>query len=207
MSARDAFLADFNVPRGTAEKFDIYAAMLTDWQTRMNLVGPSTLPAVWERHFADSAQIVALAPPAGDWIDIGAGAGFPGIVVALLSDRPVAVVDSVAKKCRFMQAVVDALGLESQVVVYNKRVEDLPARPYAIVSARACAPLEHIFGWGLRVADRATQWVLLKGETVAQEIESARNEFAFDIELAASRTDPRGNIVVARDVRRKARRR
>ena len=206
MSARDAFAADFNVPRGTLDKFDAYATMLVDWQSRMNLVGPSTLPTLWERHFADSAQLVGLAPANGDWIDIGAGAGFPGIVVALLSDHPVALVDSVAKKCRFMQAVVDALGLAGQVIVHNARVEALPARPHAIVSARACASLPQIFGWGLRVADRSTQWLLLKGETVAQEIESARETFAFDIDLVASRTDPRGHIVIARDVRRKARR-
>ena len=85
MSERERFLADYDVPRGTIEAFDRYSALLSEWQSRMNLVASSTLDQLWQRHFADSAQLVRLGPrAAGRWIDLGSGAGFPGLVVAIL---------------------------------------------------------------------------------------------------------------------------
>src|SRR3712207_5976940 len=98
---RDIFAREFDVSRETLAKLDRYAALLADWQSRMNLVGPSTLPHVWERHFRDSAQLIELAPRLGHrpiWLDIGAGAGFPGIVLALLGAGDIHLVESIAKK-------------------------------------------------------------------------------------------------------------
>ena len=207
MSDRDAFAADYNVPRGTMASFDRYADLLVDWQQRMNLVGPSTVGDIWQRHFADSAQLAALAPEGGRWLDIGSGAGFPGVVVALLGEREVLLVESVAKKCRFLAAVIEEFSLGLRVGVANCRVEALPGFTAGTITARACAPLDQLFDWGLRFADRSTRWLLPKGARVDDEIAAARHGFDFDADLIPSRTEPTARIVVAANVRRKAHRR
>ena len=199
---REEFAAAFDVPRETLAKFDRYADLLVEWQARMNLVGPATLGDIWGRHFADSAQLLPLADGVpGPWLDIGSGAGFPALVVALLGRRDVHLVDSTAKKCRFLETVAAELGLD--VTIHNARIESMPAFAAGIISARAAAPLERLFDWGLRFARPATRWILPKGAGVEEELSAARARFAFDATLAASITDPRAQIVVARGVRRR----
>jgi len=201
---RAAFLDDYDVPRGTVGAFDTYAAMLAEWQARMNLVGPSTLAALWERHFADSAQLLGLAATGSNWLDIGAGAGFPGMVVALIDPSArVTLVESTAKKCRFLEAVADANSLTDRVSIANRRVEALPTAHFDVITARACASLTQLFDWGMRFADARTRWLLPKGARYAAEIEAARESFVFDAELVASRTDPAARIVVASRVKRR----
>ena len=122
MTDRAAFATAFDVPRETLALFDSYAALLSDWQGRMNLVGPSTLPAIWERHFTDSAQIMALATTGRSWLDIGAGAGFPGLVIALLDpDATETLVESVTKKCRFLAEAVEHLFFDIEPVAQKMR--------------------------------------------------------------------------------------
>lgn len=204
MTTRDEFAAEFNVPRGTLEKFDRYADMLIDWQSRMNLVGPSTLQDIWGRHFADSAQLYTLAGGrSGPWIDLGSGAGFPALVVSLLGAPNVHLVESTAKKCRFLEAVRDALDLQG-VTIHNKRVEALAPMAADVISARALANLGQLFEWGLRFATPKTLWLLPKGEAASDEIAAARLKYNFDVDLVPSRSDPRGKIVIAGRVRRKA---
>lgn len=197
---RDDFAQD--VPRETLAQFDAYAALLVEWQGRMNLVGPATLPDVWSRHFDDSAQLVPLAAE-GPWLDIGAGAGFPGLVAAILGAGPVHLVESTAKKCAFLHAVIEALGLGDRALVHQVRVEALPVFGVATIAARACAPLSRLFEWGQRFARPDTRWLLPKGATHAAEIASARLAWAFDYELVPSRTEPAARIVVATNVRRR----
>ncbi len=167
----------------------------------MNLVGAATLPEIWTRHFADSAQLVSLAGP-GAWLDIGAGAGFPGLVAALFGAGPVHLVESTAKKARFLETVAEELAL-TQVSVHSARVEAMPAFPVATITARACAPLTRLFEWGSRFAQTDTVWLLLKGSSVDDELADARRSFAFHVKQVASVSDPRGRIVVATDVRRR----
>lgn len=205
---REAFAAEFDVPRGTLEKLDLYAALLIAWQEKMNLVGPSTLADIWNRHFRDSAQLLQLLPaPAHKrvWLDIGAGGGFPGLVIATLGGGIVHQVESIGKKARFLEAVTAALALEGVNIVHNARVESLPAFACDVITARACAPLERLFDWGLRFAAKSTTWLLPKGESVESELEDARRRFDFRAQLVPSRSDPRGRIVVAEAVRRKTR--
>lgn len=180
-------------------RLELYAAMLVEAQTRMNLVGPATLPELWNRHVRDSAQLAALAPAGLDWLDIGAGAGFPGLVLAILGGAPVTLVESTAKKCAFLQAVIDATLAPARVV--NARVESLaPVRPH-VITARACAPLARLLGWGLPHARPDTRWLCLKGARAADELAEARKAFAFDAELVHSLTDPAAAIVVLTGVR------
>lgn len=205
---RAAFADEFAVSRETLERLDCYAGLLADWQEKMNLVGPSTLPNIWNRHFRDSAQLLGLLPPAAHkrlWLDIGAGGGFPGLVVAAMGGGIVHQVESIAKKARFLEAATQAMGLAGVNYVHNCRVEQLKAFPVDVITARACAALEQLFDWGLPFAARSTCWLLPKGESVEAELEAARRRFTFDARLVPSRSDPRGRIVVATAVKRKGR--
>lgn len=204
MSDREAFAVDFNVSRETLAQFDSYAALLTDWQTRMNLVGPSTLATIWQRHFTDSAQILAIAGEGRSWLDIGAGAGFPGLVTALLDPSArLTLVESIAKKCRFLDEVVRELDLQDRVTIENRRVETLPRAKFDIITARALAALDQLFDWGLPYAGSGTRWVLPKGARVDTELSIASERFAFDYSLVPSRTDAAARIVVASGVKRR----
>ncbi|MDO9487592.1 MAG: 16S rRNA (guanine(527)-N(7))-methyltransferase RsmG [Sphingomonadaceae bacterium] len=201
----EAFAAEFAVSRETLDKLERYGALLAEWQQRMNLVGASTLPDVWQRHFRDSAQLASLAPPLGHkpvWLDIGAGGGFPGLVLATLGAGEIHLVESIAKKCRFLQAVVDELQL-AEAVVHHARIEAVTRFRADVITARACANLAQLFDWGLRFAASSTVWLLPKGAAVDDELAAARKGWIFDAELVPSRTDERGRIVVARGVKRR----
>lgn len=205
---RDWFASTFNVSRETLAKLDTYAALLTEWQAKFNLVGPATLPHVWVRHFADSAQLIELADRLGaahrpTWLDIGSGAGFPGMMIGLLTGDSVTLVDSIRKKTVFLETVRDALGLERNVKVLNQRVESLGSVKFDNITARACAPLAKLFDWGEPYAAKSCTWLLLKGAAVEDELAEARRRFVFEHELIPSLTDPRGRIVRARNVRRR----
>jgi 16S rRNA (guanine527-N7)-methyltransferase len=198
------FAQDIPVSRETLNSLMRYAAMLSEWQTRINLVGPSTLPDVWRRHFLDSAQLAALADSFEStvWLDMGSGAGFPGVILALLGARDVHLVESVTKKARFLEAVVEALGLSSRSWVHNLRIETLQIEPVDVITARACASVSQLFDWGHRFAAQETRWILPKGQDVTRELDEAAKRWRFDLRLHPSRSDPRGQIVDAWHVER-----
>jgi 16S rRNA (guanine527-N7)-methyltransferase len=176
---------------------------LTAANAVMNLVGPDTIPDVWNRHIFDSAQLLDLIPEAGTWADLGAGAGFPGLVLAILlkdrADSHVWLVDSLGKRCRFLQEVVDALSLRATVV--NGRAEEQRIK-VDIVTARALAPMDRLLGYAQPYLQRGAQGLFLKGEKAEVELIEARKVWQFDSSLSVSRSDPRGRIVSVRSLRR-----
>jgi 16S rRNA (guanine527-N7)-methyltransferase len=200
---RDEFQLAFNVPRGTMDRLDRYAGLLVDWQSRMNLVGPGTLPDLWTRHFADSAQLSRLVPSGLRWLDMGAGGGFPGLVLAAMDWGQFTLVDSIAKKCRFLEAVVSALDLGVAAQVVCARVERLPTLGADVVTARAAAPLSDLFDWGIRHVRPGGALVFPKGRRWAAEIVSAEGRFSFDLQTFPSMTDPDARILVARNLKRR----
>lgn len=206
MTGRERFERDYAVDGATMARLDGYAALLSEWQATMNLVARSTLDAIWDRHFADSAQLVAIvgdaASPASRWLDIGSGAGFPALVLALLAPGDFHLVEATAKKCRFLAHVANALGLDGRVTVHHARIEDLSPIGAHFVTARACASLVQLLGWGERHGCDA-RWLLLKGRSVADEIPVARAQFDFEYRLVPSRTDEEARIVDAHGVRRR----
>lgn len=203
-AARQAFAAEFDVSRETLARLDRYAELLAEWQQRMNLVGPSTLPHIWDRHFRDSAQLLPIAGTGQRWLDIGAGGGFPGLVLAILDPAArFTLVESIAKKCRFLETVAAETGTASQVTVANIRIEAMAPARFDIITARAAAALETLFDWGLRFSGPKTRWVLPKGARVQEELASAAKRFHFDHELIPSRTDNDARIVVATGVKRR----
>ncbi|KQY90004.1 16S rRNA (guanine(527)-N(7))-methyltransferase RsmG [Brevundimonas sp. Root1423] len=180
-----------------------FIVRLTEANAVMNLVGPDSLPDVWNRHIWDSAQLLEMEPNAKTWADLGAGAGFPGVVLAiLLKDRPdshVWLIDSLGKRCRFLQEVVDALSLRATVI--NGRAEEQRVK-VDIVTARAVAPMEKLLGYAQPYLQRGAQGLFLKGEKAEVELIEARKVWQFDSDLSVSRSDPRGRIVSVRSLRR-----
>ncbi|MGV8929226.1 MAG: 16S rRNA (guanine(527)-N(7))-methyltransferase RsmG [Brevundimonas sp.] len=176
---------------------------LTDANTVMNLVGPESLPDVWNRHIFDSAQLLDLAPEAATWADLGAGAGFPGLVLAiLLKDRPdshVWLIDSLGKRCRFLQAAVDGLSLRATVINGRAEAQRITAD---VCTARALAPMERLLGYAQPYLQRGAQGLFFKGEKAEAELIEARKVWHFDSSLSVSRSDPRGRIVSVRSLRR-----
>jgi 16S rRNA (guanine527-N7)-methyltransferase len=178
------------------QALQVLQARLAEWNARMNLVGPSTLPQFWSRHAWDSAQLLPLEPEALTWADLGAGAGFPGLVLAiLLRDRPgahVHLVESLGKRCRFLQAVVEELALPA--TVHNARAESL-SLAVDVVTARAVAPLTRLLEYAEPYFNRGARGVFLKSADVAEEIADARKTWGFDAAILTSRSDSRGRIL------------
>jgi 16S rRNA (guanine527-N7)-methyltransferase len=176
---------------------------LTAANAVMNLVGPDTIPDVWNRHIFDSAQLLDLVDEAATWADLGAGAGFPGLVLAILlkerADSHVWLVDSLGKRCRFLQEVVDALSLRATVV--NGRAEEQRIK-VDVVTARALASMDRLLGYAQPYLQRGAQGLFLKGEKAEVELIEARKVWQFDSSLSVSRSDPRGRIVSVRSLRR-----
>ncbi len=185
---------------GDLERF---ITRLTEANAVMNLIGPDTLPDVWNRHIWDSAQLLEHAPGAQSWADLGAGAGFPGIVLAImLKTQPkshVWLIDSLGKRCRFLQEVVDGLSLRATVL--NGRAED-NAVTVEVVTARAVAPMEKLLGYAQPYLQRGATGLFLKGEKAEVEVAEARKVWQFKSNLSISRSDPRGRIVSVRGISR-----
>lgn len=185
-----------------------YFDLLSTWNGRMNLVGPSALASFWPRHAWDSAQLLDHAPEARVWADIGAGAGFPGLVLAILikpRDRAhVHLVESMAKRCLFLREV--AADLDLPVTVHNHRAEEVALPAVQVVAARAVASMPKLLGFAapLLAGRRPDQTIglFLKGTSAEEELTEARQMWDFDAELLPSRSDPSGRIVRIERLRR-----
>lgn len=181
-----------------------YKALIGQWGERMNLVGPSALTQFWPRHAWDSAQLLDLAPTQRVWADVGAGAGFPGLVLAIfLKRRPgsvVHLVESITKRCRFLEAAAETLRLP--VVVHNARAEHTRIEGLEVVTARACAPMVRLLGFVEPMMRGGAEGLFLKGRDVEAEIQQALASWRFTAELIPSRSGEGGNIVKVKRINR-----
>jgi 16S rRNA (guanine527-N7)-methyltransferase len=191
--ASDAQMADL-------ERF---RQLLATWNEQMNLVGPSALASFWPRHAWDSAQLLKLMPEARVWADLGAGAGFPGLVLAVMlkgvPGAKVHLVESLAKRCRFLTEVVGELDLPAQV--HNARAESLKL-DVEVVTARAVAPLTRLLGYGWPYLNRGAVGLFLKGQDVEAEMTEAHRYWKFKADLRPSLSDPGGRVVEVREISR-----
>jgi 16S rRNA (guanine527-N7)-methyltransferase len=199
--AREWLRAQFDVSRETWERLESFIALLTEEASRQNLIAASTLPTIWTRHIVDSAQLLTLTnAKSGTWLDLGSGAGFPGLIVAALSDAHVTLVDSRKKRVAFLADAAKALNIESRVTLLCSRVETLPSDRFDAISARAFAPLERLLPIAARFARPDTIWLLPKGRSAVSELEAARGSWQGAFRIEPSITDPEAAIIVATQV-------
>ena len=195
----DSFRAAYGVSRETTARLETLAALLQKWNRRINLVSSSTIPVLWSRHIADSAQLWPLRQQdEGLWLDLGSGAGFPGLVVAMLAAEfapamVVRLVESDERKAAFLSTVARETGLA--VDVLTTRIERLAPQQADVVSARALAPLADLIGMVEKHRRPGGIGLFPKGETVHNEIADASSRWRFDCKLIPSRTDPRATIL------------
>ena len=199
----EEFAALSHVSRETLARLKIHADMLVDWNVRHNLVSAASLADVWRRHFWDSAQLVPYVPNAAlSLVDLGSGAGFPGLVIAeILRDRPgfrVVLYETTAKKCRFLEAV--ALRLNLAIEVRQGRIEDAAPEIFDVVTARACAPLVKLLAYTQRFWGKESKALLLKGQNVEVELTESHKSWRMETMRHQSRSDPSGVILEIREL-------
>jgi len=198
--APEAFQAATHVSRETRQHLERYVALLRKWQPAINLVGPRTLEDVWRRHMLDSAQLAPLAS-GGRWLDLGSGAGFPGLVLAIMGVGAVDLVESDGRKAAFLATVARETGASARI--HAVRLESLtPGEPYDVITARALAPLPSLLDWTARFRDSRTVCLFPKGQDVEAELTQAAKCWKFTAERVPSQTDPRGSILVLRGITR-----
>lgn len=193
------------VSRETRDRLQIYVDLVAKWQRSQNLVAPSTIPHIWRRHVADSAQVHKLLPDATRWVDIGSGAGFPGMVTAiLLAGRPGAVVHMVESnqgKVAFLRTVARETG--APAIVHPTRIDSFIkdfAEEVDGVSARALAGLTDLAGWAEPFVARGAVAVFHKGQDFASELAEATLSWDLDLIEHQSKTEPTGRLVEVRKI-------
>jgi 16S rRNA (guanine527-N7)-methyltransferase len=250
-----------NVSRETLQRLETYAALLTKWQARINLVGPATLPDLWRRHFLDSAQLIALLPPlrgkvgmggdaapgdsdqtpgegralrrgpphpapaklaafakpsqpspaggegetaGGTLVDLGSGAGFPGLVLAIMTDWQVHLLDADQRKCAFLRQVALDCGVLTQVTIHAKRIEQVTGIAADVVTARACAPLDELLKLAAPLVGEKGTCLFLKGAQAEEELTAAERHWTMRLDKRGSITDPAGNVLIITQLKRKS---
>jgi 16S rRNA (guanine527-N7)-methyltransferase len=206
VSDRDEALRLTPVSDDALARLDKFAALLTDWQRRINLIAPSTLPHIWTRHIADSLQLLPLAPNAKIWVDLGSGGGFPGIPLACaLAQTPgadVHLVESNGKKAAFLREAVRITGVPA--TVHPERIEnfgDSFGGNADVVTARALAPLKSLCDQAFPLLAKGAIGLFLKGQDVEAELTEAAKYWTVEAELKPSVTSRDGVIVVVRSLK------
>lgn len=198
MSPQDFWRAT-GVSRETLDRLSAYAELLTKWQARINLVGPDTLPEMWSRHFFDSAQVFPVLPQSiHRLVDMGCGAGFPGLVLAIMGAPDVHLIESDARKCAFLREVARVTA--TAVTIHNKRIEAVEPLGADVVTARALAPLDKLLGWAERHLLPGGHALFLKGRGVEDELTLACKEWNISLERIPSQSDPSGMLLHLREV-------
>ena len=192
-----------NVPRETIEKLERFAALIREENERQNLVSRATLDNLWERHIVDSAQLVRYGR--GSWLDVGSGAGLPGLVIACLVDGPVALVEPRRLRAEFLARCVDSLGFKARVSVQQAKVERISGR-FDSITARAVASADHILSLSAHLAHIGTKWVLPKGKSAQSELAEVHRNWQCEVGVERSVTDPESAILILGKVRAKGKR-
>ena len=196
-----------NVSRETLLALEHLVAMVLEEMPRQNLIAASTADQIWARHIVDSAQLVPMAPEsAKTWIDLGSGAGFPGMVVGLI--RPqlrITLVESRRKRIDFLRFIAKSLGIEDRVTVIGQRLEVLRSDPHDVISARAFAPLGRLLPLAHRFSHPGTCWLLPKGRSAASELAAVADSWQGDFRIVPSLTDSEAAIIAASDVKPRGR--
>jgi 16S rRNA (guanine527-N7)-methyltransferase len=193
------------VSRETLARLEAYAALLTRWSARINLIGRGTVADLWRRHILDSAQLLQFVPErARSMIDLGSGAGFPGLVLAILGVPGVELVEADSRKSAFLREAMRVT--EVAVILRPCRIEAVTPHRVDVVTARACAPLDRLLGLAEPFLAPDSECLFLKGERVEEELTLARKDWTMTASQYHSRSDPRGVVLRLQQVAREPRR-
>jgi 16S rRNA (guanine527-N7)-methyltransferase len=197
-------LALVPVSRETAARLDRFVALLLDWQDRINLIAASTVPTLWTRHIADSLQLLAIAPQARKWVDLGSGGGFPGVPIACAlaeqSAAEVHLIESNKKKAGFLHEVVRVTG--APAIVHAERIADFAhgfRGELDAVTARALAPLPELLSIAYPLLKSGARGLFPKGQDVEAELTQATKCWSIQASFVPSRTNPKSQVVVIRE--------
>lgn len=197
--SREALGEQLNVSRETLERMSVHLELLQRWQLAINLVGSGTLADPWRRHFLDCAQLAARIPAgATSLVDLGSGAGFPGLVLAHLGVHGVHLVESDRRKAQFLREVARATG--ASVEIHAERIERMPGWPADVITARALAPLPRLLVLGERFISSDSVCLFLKGRSAAHELTDARASWHIISEIAPSLSEPTGVVLQLRGI-------
>ncbi len=193
--------AEYDVSRETWQQLETFSALLRDEMQRQNLISRASADSLWSRHIIDSAQLLlhAPVPDAGKiWLDLGTGAGFPGIVIAILTPYQVQMVESRKRRAEFLNEVVKQTGIADHAIVVADRLENMESFPADVISARAFAPLDRLIALSHRFSTENTVWLLPKGKNAVRELKglSPKRQKMFHVEH--SLTDPKAGILVGK---------
>jgi 16S rRNA (guanine527-N7)-methyltransferase len=210
IDSADAFQAVFAISRETRDRLVVYADLLRHWQKTINLVAPRTLDDIWHRHFADSAQLWKFRPDsARRWLDLGSGAGFPGLVLAILGAETGAthhiLIESDSRKAAFLREVARSTGITVDILCMRIENPETRAKVSSVdcITARALAPLPRLLEIAAPYFGSSTLAMFLKGRDAAAEIEQAAQDWRFDHELEPSVTDEDARIVLLKALKSK----
>ncbi len=202
---RDIVLKQLHLPKQVVENLDKYVELLEQEQSKLNLVGRSTLPIVWTRHILDSAQLFKnLLPTDKIVLDLGSGAGFPALVLAVMDVErryDFHLIESDGKKCAFLNKVIEACGLKAEV--HNERIEQMEMFGADVITARALAPLDQLIKYAYPFLKTKTRCLFMKGAKVDEELEPAFKKYCFHAEKIQSITSEEGTILLLSEVKKK----
>jgi 16S rRNA (guanine527-N7)-methyltransferase len=200
----EAFAVQTRVSRETMRRLEAYAAVLIEWSSRINLIGRSTLADIWRRHFLDSAQLLSLVPSGTrSLVDLGSGAGFPGLVLAILGVPGVELIEADSRKATFLREAARIAGAE--VTVRACRIEAVAPHAVDVVTARGCAPLDRLLPMAERFIGAKTTCLFLKGVQAEDELTAAGKAWTMTVSRHASCSDPGGTIFSLQEVVREPR--
>jgi len=183
----------------TIDRLAAYLALLEKWQRRINLVGSGSMEDPWRRHILDSAQLLPLLPAGSPSVaDLGTGAGFPGVILAIMGDARVHLVESNARKCAFLSEVLRIT--ETNATIHNKRIESLATLDVDVVTARGCANLLTLLDYAGPLLAPAGICLFLKGQSVEAELTESRKKWTMRTQRITSRSDPTGVVLKLSDI-------
>lgn len=194
------FMEKYSVSRETYDRLKTYQSLLTEWQEKFNLVSNNSLNDAWERHFVDSVQLWKFIPKnARNILDFGSGAGFPGMVLAVVAKEKtpylkVSLVESISKKTLYLKEVADKLGVNVEVI--NDRIENIPAQKADVITSRAMTSLNGLLGYAYRFCKPDTICIFPKGKKYAEELAEAHRHWKFKCRIEPSEISEEGRILI-----------
>lgn len=202
------FCDTYNVSHETYSKLELYCQTLIEWQNKINLVSNNSLQDVWNRHFADSAQLFKLIPDnAKTLVDIGSGAGFPGMVLAIISNEKTpylktTLVESIRKKTLYLNYVKDSIGVKNLEII-NDRAESIKNQKYDVITSRAVTALANLLAYAEKLLDKNGICIFPKGSNYQKEIDDAKKIWKFSLDVVQSSTSEEGKILIISNLTKK----